>query len=505
MSYRRLSRCFLPIVSILLGATPAAHADVPAAADEVAALPVLTANWQPEWCGTASQRCTVQAIRDFSGDGALDVLTYDGSVLRIFTGPFRGQNAASSTPRASFQLQPSGNVNIIAEDVNGDRSTDISIITAMSDPDGSFRVRIAIVYGLGAGRWPVKGAVRNLGQGDRGDAVLTYIVPNGSGRTGGRFVSSPPTIALHYGDLNADGRPDLVLSVAEAANGGRSAIVAANVTFGKPWGWMTGYLQPDMVIGGFGACTPVQSLVRAVADLDGDGMLDLVTRSCARPSAPPRLALVPGRKDWPDLLWASEAVDGVQILPPGEPTSTPEPEPEPVATLRSSTPPYYAPAAVSGNVELKAPPLIDLNGDGQLDFAVANSDGSMTSVFFGGSGFGHRLAAGRSDRMIANGSLGGALDIGAWRLAGSEGGRKDQVLMVGQLSSTTTINRYAGADGQKRLLDGRRDRSPQRWSASGVVLLGVADLSGDGVEDLLWRFDEIWDGHFYVTWGPLTR
>jgi hypothetical protein len=173
------------------------------------------------------------ALADFNGDGKLDLVwsnTEGTGAARVFLG-----NGDSTFRFSSFLSLPSGYhgcSGLVATDLNGDGKLDI----ALDCFPGSGTYALVIFYGNGDGTFS-----------------SPWILP------GGNFYASETLLA---GDLNGDGRPDLVVT---GLLGG------------------TGYVSVGVFLNnGDGTFTPGESFAAGsiaaslLADLTGDGKLDLL-------------------------------------------------------------------------------------------------------------------------------------------------------------------------------------------------------------------------------------
>jgi len=167
------------------------------------------------------------AMRDLNGDGRLDIVTANNgtATVGVLLGQAGGTFAAVTTYATAPRSQPS---DVRVGDVNGDGRLDI--VTA----DGAFGT-LSVLLGLAAGGFA---------------PVAAYFAGPGS---------STYNVAL--GDVNRDGRVDLVTSDA--------SFNTAGVLLG-------------LAAGGFGPITTYPSggnaaLSVALGDVNGDGRLDIVT------------------------------------------------------------------------------------------------------------------------------------------------------------------------------------------------------------------------------------
>ncbi|HYG82663.1 MAG TPA: VCBS repeat-containing protein, partial [Pyrinomonadaceae bacterium] len=169
------------------------------------------------------------ALADFNGDGKLDVVTCnDGDTVTVWLGDGRAGFAPAPGPplRAAAHL-------VAAGDVNGDRKPDLAL--AHHDSLG-----VEVFLGAGDGRFaPAPGSPFAAHQGDR-----------------------PHNHGLNLSDLNSDGRLDITTS---NQNDG-----SVSVLLGDGRGGFAPAPGSPFAVGR-------DPYPHAVADVSGDGRLDIVT------------------------------------------------------------------------------------------------------------------------------------------------------------------------------------------------------------------------------------
>ncbi|HJW76162.1 MAG TPA: FG-GAP-like repeat-containing protein [Thermoleophilia bacterium] len=212
-------------------------------------------------------------VRDIDGDGRQDVVTANSGANTVTI--LHGNGNGTFQNKVDYPTD-AGPWSVEARDVNGDLKQDLvtansgasSVSVLLGNGNGTFQARID---------YPTGSAPRSVDVGDlNGDGKSDLVTANSGassvsvllGKGGGTFQakvdyltgSGPESVAI--GDLNGDGEQDVV-----TANSGAGAN-AVSVLSGRG----DGTLQPrlDYIVG----ATP-RSV--AVADLNGDGKLDLVT------------------------------------------------------------------------------------------------------------------------------------------------------------------------------------------------------------------------------------
>jgi Ca2+-binding RTX toxin-like protein len=257
----RLAKTVLAAAATLAVLAPAAHGAI---------------NFEPKHDYPASAPWW-SAITDFNADGSPDVATASNStnIVSALLGNGDGTlQAPLNTPAAPSNLNA-----IAAGDLNGDGKGDVAV--AVNGTPGTLRVYLGNGDGTfaggvsyGAGRFPQDVVIARIdgnnspdiavaNQGAPGGSVSVYL--NNGGGTFAEAPGSPVTfpnqepLGLGAADFDQDGNTDLAVGALNGTDPG---------VFLKGAG--TGGFNPPVALGGAGAQKPV------AGDLTGDGRPDIV-------------------------------------------------------------------------------------------------------------------------------------------------------------------------------------------------------------------------------------
>ncbi len=292
------------------------------------------------------------AAADFNADGKLDLVTanFGANTVTVLLGNGSGGfSAAHGSPFAVGSMPSS----VAVGDLNGDGNPDLvianfganTITVLLGNGSGGFTAASGSPFAVGAN--PQSAAIGDFnGDGNldivtanSGDNTVTVLLGNGSGgfmaAAGSPFAVGTNPQAVVIGDINRDGKPDIV-----TANSGDNSVT---VLLGNGSGQFT----PDPG-NPFAAGANPQSV--ALGDLNGDGNPDIVTANAGDNTVNALLG------------------DGTGNFAPGA---------------------HIAVGSKPWSVALK-----DFNGDGVLDFATANSGDNTVTVLLGNGSGGFTAAAG---------------------------------------------------------------------------------------------------------------
>ena len=186
---------------------------------------------------------TSVAVADVNGDGKLDLIVATGSSTAGLVGVLLGNGDGTFQAEATYSSGGLSPLALAVADLNGDGKPDVVVSNQWAD-DTDTNSNVSVLLNDGTGKFPT--AMSNP--------------------TGGFY---PDSIAI--ADVNGDGKPDLVVANSSAASDGGPGNVG--VLLGKG----DGTFEADATYpsGADGAAAV------AVADVNGDGKLDVVVANCS--------------------------------------------------------------------------------------------------------------------------------------------------------------------------------------------------------------------------------
>jgi hypothetical protein len=198
------------------------------------------------------------AVADVTGDGTPDAVVVSGPGTRVVVTVFDGRTGAVVASFPAFEDTFTGSVFVAAADITGDFRADIAV---SADTTGSARVTVF--------------------DGALGDVIADFFGIDDPNFRGGARVS--------FGDLNADGTPDLI--VAAGSGGGPRVAVYDGTTVPV----RLGFVRPLRVVPDFFAFeqTLRNGVYVTAGDVTGDGFADPIFGG--GPGGGPRVRIADGR------------------------------------------------------------------------------------------------------------------------------------------------------------------------------------------------------------------
>ena len=418
------------------------------------------------------------AVGDFNRDGHADLVAanQESNDVSVLIGS--GGGTFQGSVAYAVGIRPRS---VAAADFNGDDAADLAVVSLgshdvsilLANGDGTFQpassfptddrpewVTVADLNGDGARDL----AVVSAGDGFTPTGHISVLAGNGDGtfQPGVRHATGVGAVSVGVGDVDADGRPDLLAAALSSAGAGSSALILlanADGTFQTPRAFATGSRPNSVGIGDFDGDGRVD-VATANSDADtvsillgnGDGSFFEAPKYGANRLADSVAAGDFNRDGVPDLAVANQSDSCSVLLGYGDGTF------QAAQTFAAGDNPM---GIASG----------DLNGDGELDVATANWLSNTVSVLLG-NGDGTlrtavQYAAGVRPMSIAAADFNGD---GALDLAVANDG-----LQWGSVGRVSVLP--GNGDGTFRapvtLIAGRNSRS-----------VAARDLDGDGDVDL---------------------
>ncbi len=198
------------------------------------------------------------AVADVNGDGTPDAVVVSGPGGRVVVSVFDGRTGAVVATFPAFEDSFTGGAFVAAADITGDFRADIAV---SADTTGSARVTVF--------------------DGALGDVIADFFGIDDPNFRGGARVS--------FGDLNADGTPDLIVA---AGTGGGPRVAVYD---GKTVPVRLGFVRPVRVVPDFFAFeqTLRNGVYVTAGDVTGDGFADLIFGG--GPGGGPRVRVADGR------------------------------------------------------------------------------------------------------------------------------------------------------------------------------------------------------------------
>ncbi len=502
--------------------------DLAVANDNAGTVSVIKGNgngaFQPQQVFTPGKNRYAVAVADINGDGKPDLVSSSmrDNVVNVRLG--NGAGAFVAGVAVPVGSQPTS---VVLADLNRDGRRDLiatnsdsdSVSIALGNGDGSFNddqtfavgrspraVAVADVNGDG---------ILDLSVSNYNDGTLSVLLGRGDGTFNPQHVVSVGgrPYALAVSDVSGDGKPDLI--VANSADRGVSVLLGnGDGTFQTQQTFDTGR-QPFSL---------------ALADVNRDGMPDVITANAfdntlsvllgigagafglAPTIAAESLPLSVGAADVngdtiPDLITANNGADSVSIylgignglFQPAQnlaanqmPTVTlvadvnGDGRPDLVTVgnhdnttgvLLSKGAAAFLPATAATDVGLRDTPLlVDLDGDGLSDSAVLDRSGNILfrkSLGGASNSFAPPVIL-NPDRPARDMAI---LRTGAGLAIAAADARFDAALSTSEFVFTVSLYTIRG--------DGTVDRRPAFSTTALPARLSAADLTGDGLDDLI--------------------
>ncbi len=492
------------------------------------------------------ETCRVRAVGDFDGDGRDDLWieavddrnlasrnqrganqpAMASSQIDLFLAPFDKLSPLGQLPRlhraTSTVFVEGTNTRpwVKAQDLDGDGKMDLLVTTSRLQGN---RAQEAVHVFLGSrGWWNSRRVVGATGDSD------IVIQRHSQTIAAGRTARASTQLQAHFGDVDGDGRLDLVwgsdvvLLEADASGLEQVDFEASEVdvmtdVFGRPeldilpGSQVEIAFRSDLRFSDFGACDGV---LAGLGDLDADGRDDIVARSCSEDEAlPDQLRVLKGAPSDASGRWIAPPLPGLGLFGGG------------MAGLDQDRRQVVPRPGNRGYLALQSPRgphegldrpffLTDVSGDGVKDIVLPS--GVHTHIWLGGPRIAERVASMQSDRIFLRVGFGMTSLSRSWAPRDLDGdGQLDLYLAMqrdaephhGHGTPTRLKDpnnnldvdfepgaRFYLADWQGRqVLDTRRLEPEALWNGrarsdgeeAGAHVWAMGDFNGDGIGDLL--------------------
>jgi hypothetical protein len=410
----------------------------------------------PQRTFAAGFRPTSVAVGDFNGDGKSDlaVANYSSNTVSVLlnTTP-AGATTPSFAPQRTFAtgIGPSS---VAVGDFNGDGKPDLALINEGTFQNPGSTVSVLLNTALAGATAPSFAPQQTFATGEKprsvavgdfnGDGRPDLVIANSYSDTISVLLNTTPTgattpsfasqqtfatgrlpLSVAVGDVNGDGKPDLV--IADAASNAMSVLL--NTT---PVGATSPAFAPQQTFTVDSAPISV-----AVGDFNGDGK--------------------------PDLAIANQLSDTVSVLLNTTPAGATTPAFAPQRTFTTGRYPWSVTVA-------------DFTGDGKLDLAIANANSSTVSVLLNSTPTRATAPSFNITQDLATGS--GPLSIVAGDFNGD--GKPDLAIANGGSATVSVL-----LNTPVPITPTLSFTPPQTFaSGGGFAHAAVGDFNGDGKPDL---------------------
>jgi FG-GAP-like repeat len=340
------------------------------------------------------------ATGDFNGDGRVDVATAntDGHYVSVLFG--NGDGTFGSSTNIDIGRTPNF---VRALDVNGDgdldlvtaNKTDNSVSVLISNGNGAFSLAGTFATGAATGPVALDGGDLNgdgaldLAVADSGASTVSVLLGDGDGNftsSGAVNVTSAPT-SVALADLNGDHKPDIA-TVSGGSGNLNVNLNAGNGMFAPPANFATGFCANAVTAGDFNRDGKADLAVGCifpssdgVSVLIGKGDGTFVTHLDQFGNPIPFVSYNAGNQTPGGITVADLNGDGIQDLVTANFSSTIEFANNSVSVLPGNPDGTFGPARVyHGGQGPVAVAVGDVNGDGNLDLVTADEGGTVGTI-----------------------------------------------------------------------------------------------------------------------------